>query len=115
MKRTVAGLFVLALLCHVETAWGEGEPTSPPTTGQRAALEAGSIFGTAAYVPIKGLLCFFGLGTSPLLYVSSGPKAVRDVTRRTCTGTWVITPEVLRGDTPFMFVKDTPCCGYPEP
>ena len=115
MHRIVAGMLALALLAPVGTARAAGDPPAPPTPGQRAALEAGSIVGTVIYTPVKGFLCFLGIGTSPLVYVSSGPRAARDVTRRTCTGTWIITPEVLRGDEPLDFVKDTPCCGYPEP
>ncbi len=115
MRRFVAGLFALALLCHAGAARAEGEPPSPPSAGERAALGAGSVVGTAVYVPVKGFLCFLGVGFSPLLYVSSGPRAVRDVTTRTCKGTWIITPEVLRGEQPLQFVKDPPCCGYPEP
>jgi hypothetical protein len=115
MKRVSAALLALALLCHVGPAWPEGEPSPPPTPGVRAGLEAASIAGTVVYTPVKGTLCFLGLVTSPLLYVSSGAQAVRDVTRRACTGSWVITPEILRGDTPFRPVQDTPCCGYAEP
>jgi hypothetical protein len=115
MKEVIAVLFALALLCRAGALWAEGEPAPSPSPGQRAAIEAGSVFGTAVYVPIKGLLCAFGVGVSPLLYVSSGPRAVRDVTTRTCHGTWLITPEVLKGEKPFTFVEDTPCCGYSEP
>lgn len=115
MKQIIAVLFALAIVCRVGAAGAEGESPSSPGRGERAAIEAGSVLGTAVYVPIKGLLCAFGVASSPLLYVSSGPRAVRDVTNRTCKGTWVITPEVLKGEEPFTFVRDNPCCGYPEP
>jgi hypothetical protein len=115
MRSIVALLILLALVSHAGVTWAEGESAPPPSPGARAALEAGSVVGTAAYVPIKGLLCVFGLGTAPLLYVSSGARAARDVTNRTCKGTWIITPEVLKGEKPFNFVRDNPCCGYPEP
>jgi hypothetical protein len=115
MKTIIVVLFALAVACHVAGAWAEEGPTPPPSRGAQAALEAGSIVGTAAYVPIKGLLCAVTLGTTPLLYVSSGPRAVRTVTNRACNGTWIITPEVLKGEKPFAFVEETPCCGYPEP
>lgn len=115
MKRIVTVLFALAIVCRAGAAWAEGESPSSPGRGERAALEAGSVLGTAVYVPIKGLLCAFGVASSPLLYVSSGSQAARDVTNRTCRGTWVITPEVLKGEEPFAFVRDNPCCGYREP
>lgn len=115
MKQIVAVLFGLAIVCHAGAARAEGEAPPSPGRGERAALEAGSVLGTAVYVPIKGLLCAFGVGTSPLLWVSSGSQAARDVTNRTCRGTWVITPEVLKGEEPFEFVRDNPCCGYREP
>jgi len=115
MKKLITLLFALMLLYPAGAVWAQGETAAPPGPAARAAVEAGSIVGTAAYIPIKGLLCVFGIGTAPLLYVSSGPRAVRDVTNRTCKGTWIITTEVLKGEKPFDFVYDNPCCGYPEP
>jgi len=114
MKRLVTLLFVLVLLHPTAAAWAQGESSPPPGPVARTAIEAGSIIGTGAYIPIKGLLCFFGVATAPLLYVSSGARAVRDVTNRTCNGTWIITPEVIKGEKPFDFVYDNPCCGYPD-
>jgi hypothetical protein len=113
--RTISAVLLALLVCRAAVAWAEGESAPPPSPGAKAAVEAGSVLGTALYAPIKGLLCVFGLGSAPLLYVSSGPRAVRDVTNRTCNGTWLITPEVLKGQRPFDFVKDNPCCGYAEP
>jgi len=113
--RTLSAVLLALLVCRAGVAWAQGESAPPSSPGAKAALGAGSVLGTAVYVPVKGLLCFFGLGTAPLLYVSSGPRAARDVTNRTCNGTWLITPEVLTGQKPFDFVKDNPCCGYSEP
>jgi hypothetical protein len=115
MNRIIAALFALALLSPPDALHAEGDPPSPPTPAARAGLEAASIVGTIIYTPVKGALCVVGAGVSPLLYVSSGPKAAREVMTRTCKGTWFITPEVLRGDEPFVAVKDTPCCGYRDP
>jgi hypothetical protein len=115
MNTIIAVLLALALAGHAGTVWAEGEATPQPKSATQIALEAGSIVGTMVYTPLKGALCLIGLGTTPLLYVSSGPKAARTVANATCNGTWVITPEVLRGETPLTVVKETPCCGYPAP
>src|SRR5262245_45168440 len=111
MKRIVAMVVGLAVACQVEALWAQGEPPSPPSRSAQAALEVGGVVSTALYVPIKGLLCAMTFGTTPLLYVSSGKQAVKDVTGRACKGTWIITPEILKGDKPFEFVHDNPCCG----
>jgi hypothetical protein len=78
------------------------------------AINVGHVFVTSTYVPVKALLCALTLGASPLLYLSSGPRAPRETGNRACGGTWIVTPEILKGEKPFEFVKDTPCCGYPD-
>jgi len=121
MKTIIAVLLTLALGCPMEGAWAgdqaadQAAPPSPPLgKGAQVALEVAGVLATGGYVPIKGLMCVMTFATTPLLWVSSGKKAVRDVTNRACNGTWIITPDVLRGDKPFDFVYDNPCCGYPD-
>ena len=114
MKRIVAMMLGLAVACRVEALWAQGEPPPPPSRSAEVALEVGGVVSTLLYVPIKGLLCAMTFGTAPLLYVSSGKQAVWDVTDRACEGTWIITSDILKGDKPFEFVRDNPCCGYPD-
>ena len=117
MNRIVALLLVSFVFGHAGTAWAQAEGQAPQqrSGAADAAINVGHVLATATYVPVKALLCAFTLAVSPLLYVSSGPRAPRETGTRACAGTWIITPEILKGEKPFEIVKDTPCCGYPDP
>ena len=116
MKRIVALLVISIMLGHAGAAWAQAETQPPQRSGAAdVAINIGHVVVTAAYVPVKALLCVMTLGASPLLYLSSGPRAPRDTGNRACNGTWIVTPEILRGEKPFEFVKDNPCCGYTDP
>ncbi|HXJ79401.1 MAG TPA: hypothetical protein VMS64_12075 [Candidatus Methylomirabilis sp.] len=117
MKTIIAVLLALTLGCPMKGAWAEDEaapPPPPPSKSAQVALQAAGVLATGGYVPIKGLMCAMTFATTPLLWLESGKKAARDATNRACNGTWIITPEVLKGDKPFDFVYDNPCCGYPD-
>ena len=115
MKRIIALLLVSNMLGEAGVAWAQAEGQPQRSAVADTAINVGHVFATATYVPVKALLCAFTLAVSPLLYVSSGPRASRETGTRACAGTWIITPEILKGEKPFEFVKDTPCCGYPDP
>jgi hypothetical protein len=111
MKQIVALLLTFALFGQAATAWAQ----SPRRDGVAAAgLAAGSVVGTVVYTPFKALLCAMGLGTTPLLFLESGRKAASTVGDAACNGTWVITPDVLKGRKPLDVVHEIPCCDYPE-
>ncbi len=112
MARIVALLLTLALFGQTVPAWAQ---SSSRRGAVAAGLRAGSALGTVVYTPLKALLCAMGLGTTPLLVLSSGSKAATTVGDAACNGTWVITPDVLTGRKPFDVVGETPCCGYPGP
>jgi hypothetical protein len=115
MKRIVALLLVAFMSSQAPTAWGQAETQPPQRSGAAdMAINVGHVFVTSTYVPVKALLCALTLGASPLLYLSSGPRAPRETGTRACGGTWIITPEILKGEKPFEFLQDTPCCGYPD-
>jgi len=115
MNRMVALLLVAFMSSHAGAAWAQAETQPPQRSGAAdMAINVGHVFVTSAYVPVKALLCALTLGASPLLYLSSGPRAPRETGTRACGGTWIVTPEILKGEKPFEFLKDTPCCGYPD-
>jgi hypothetical protein len=115
MKRIIALLLVSILFGEAGAAWAQAEGQPQRSGAADTAINVGHVFVTATYVPVKALLCAFTVAVSPLLYVSSGPRASRETSTRACAGTWIITPEILKGEKPFEIVKDTPCCGYPDP
>jgi hypothetical protein len=115
MKRIIALVLVSIMLGQAGVAWAQAEGQPQRSGAADTAINVGHVFATATYVPVKALLCAFTLAVSPLLYVSSGPRASRETGTRACAGTWIITPEILKGEKPFEIVKDTPCCGYPDP
>lgn len=111
MRQIFALLLTFALFGQAVAASAQ----SPHRDGVAAAgLGAGSVIGTVVYAPFKALLCAMGLGTTPLLFLESGPKAASTVGDAACNGTWVITPDVLKGRKPLDVVHEIPCCGYPE-
>lgn len=111
MRQIVALLLAATLLGQSGAAWGE--PASQQRGPRQVTYGAGSILGTLAYTPLKALLCVIGGTASGLVFVSSGAEAMRTVAGASCKGTWIITPDVLKGKKPVDFVHETPCCGYP--
>lgn len=111
MKQIVALLLAATLLGQSEAAWAES--ASQQRGLRQVSYGAGSILGTLVYTPLKALLCVIGGTASGLVFVSSGAEAARAVAGASCKGTWVITPDVLKGKKPLDFVNEAPCCGYP--
>jgi hypothetical protein len=112
MRQIVATLLALAVLAPGAPAWAE--PPARESTAQKVSYGAGSALGTAVYTPLKGLLCAIGGAASGFVFLSSGPRAMRTVANASCTGTWVITQEILKGERPLDVVPEPPCCGYPD-
>jgi hypothetical protein len=115
MKRTtisrVAIIVLLALflaMASVETGWAQQPAASPPSEGlpwlRGMAIVAGAV-GSIFYIPFKvGLIC------PGAALVAGGNMAVtggsRDMAERLlrigCTGTFLITPEMVRGQEEFQ-------------
>ena len=112
MRQVVAPLLVLTLLGPIGVAWAQSAPT--PTQARRASHSVASVLATAAYLPLKAGLCVIGGAATPLVFLSSGgAEAMDTVGSAVCKGTWVITPDILRGRQPLEFVREVPCCGEP--
>src|SRR5262245_42259833 len=75
------------------------------------AYGAGSAVGTAVYTPFKATFCILGGLTSAFTYPFAGKDTARSVATAGCTGTWWISPGVLKGQEPVRFVGSEP---YPE-
>jgi hypothetical protein len=111
MKRVVVSLFiVLPLVGHSAVVWAE--PATGESTPQQVAYGAGSVLGTLVYSPVKGAFCILGGVSSGFAFLVGGAEAAAKVAGATCRGTWVITPNVLKGQERVRFVGDTP--RYPE-
>lgn len=66
----------------------------------------GSALGTLVYTPLKAGLCVMAGLASVFAFVFNGPEATSTVANASCKGTWVITPDVLKGKEPLNFVGD---------
>ena len=78
------------------------------STAQDVAYGAGSALGTAVYVPFKATFCILGGLTSAFTYPFAGKDAAKSVATGGCTGTWWITPEVLKGQETVKFIGGQP-------
>ena len=103
MKRRVAILVVLALLGHVGAAAAGGD--SSGSTPEQVAYGAGSALGTIVYSPFKASFCILG-GVAGAFTALASPPTASKVVGGSCRGTWIITPDVLRGKERVKFVGD---------
>jgi len=103
MKQRVAILLVLALLGQVGAASAAGD--SNGSTPEQVAYGAGSALGTIVYSPVKAGFCILGGVASAFTAIASPPTASK-VVGGSCRGTWIITPDVLKGKERVKFVGD---------
>jgi hypothetical protein len=95
MKRTGALLIGLAVLGASEA--GLAQPNSRDGAGEQAALGAGSFLGTLVYAPVKASFCILGVVSSGFAFPIAGQRTASNIAGSTCGGTWVITPDALKG------------------
>ena len=110
MTRFVAVVLGLLLV-------GLGPPGSAQTVSGSAFTKAeaspaqvgygmGSVLGTLVYAPVKATFCILGAFTS-VAVLPLGADTAGKVVGASCRGTWVISPDVVRGHEPVNFVGDT--------
>jgi hypothetical protein len=99
MRRLTPSLFGLGLLGMVAAT-----PAGAESTAQQVTYGAGSVVGTLLYAPFKTSFCVVGAVTSGLTLPFGGPRTAEQVVTAACEGTWVITPEVLKGRERVRFV-----------
>ncbi len=84
---------------------------SPDDWGRTVLADVASAIGTLIYAPVKGLiLCpAVGLVAGGATYIATQGKTdtPKDLLRLGCTGSYVVTPSMIRGQESFR-TNDTP-------
>jgi hypothetical protein len=86
------GLFLIA-----QTSIGWAATAREESTPEQATYGAGSVLGTLVYSPFKASFCILGAIASGFTYPVAGAKTAEKVVGTSCRGTWVISPNILRG------------------
>jgi len=94
----------------VSPAWSQESATPPPSSEGGNASSAGigvlSGLSTIVYLPVKTAFAIGGGVVGGLAYLFSGGNehAAKSIWTTSMYGTYVITPEHLRGDKPIRFL-----------
>ena len=101
--------YIVALLLVVAALAGPSAPSwaSSESTAVEVGSSAGSAFGTMVYAPFKAGFCILGGIASGFTAIVSPPTAGK-VAMATCGGSWIVTPNIIRGREPLKLVGDTP-------
>lgn len=114
--RSIAFVIVLALVTAtaVGPAWSqESQPVAPPVSSDSeggsassAGMQAAAAVSTILYLPFKAAFAIGGGIVGGLAYVFSGgnEQAASSIWHTSLYGTYIITPEHLRGDRPVRFL-----------
>lgn len=103
MRILVACLLAVALLTSAPGLTGRAHASA----GQDAAYGAGSVFTTLLYAPLKTSFCILGGVTSALTLPFGGTQTAGKVATAACGGTWIITPDTLRGKESVHFIGES--------
>jgi len=74
------------------------------STSQEVVYGVGSVTSTLVYAPVKASFCILGAVTSGFTLPFGGPRTAEKVASAACGGTWVVTPDALKGREPVRFV-----------
>ncbi len=111
MKRIVVVVLALFLIAQSTMALAK----SDESTAEQIGLGTGSVVGSVIYFPFKTVFCVLGGVGSIYTRIFVGPRKTHEVVSTTCRGTWVITPNNLRGEESVQFVGDVPPYGPATP
>lgn len=110
-SRALAMTLVLALCTFTMAPWAESQEAAPaPSSEGGSASSAGigvlSGLSTILYLPFKTAFAIGGGVVGGLAYVFSGgnENAAKSIWATSMYGTYVITPDHLRGDKPIRFL-----------
>ena len=101
MRRIAALCLAVALVGPIPPSWAGSE-----STAAEVGSSAGSAFGTLIYAPLKATFCILGGIGSGFTAIASPPTAGK-VAMAACGGSWIVTPNVVRGRETLKFVGDT--------
>jgi multisubunit Na+/H+ antiporter MnhB subunit len=74
------------------------------SAASEAGYGAGSVFTTLLYAPVKTSFCILGGITSVFTLPFGGTDTAGEVATTACGGTWLITPDALRGKEKVRFL-----------
>ncbi len=102
MKQLVALVLGLALIVQGTAARAAEEESGLAQVG----YGAGSVLGTLVYAPFKATFCILG-GLSSGVALIFDRETAGKMASASCLGTWVITPDAVRGKETVRFVGKT--------
>jgi hypothetical protein len=106
MKPIMAIILVLGLLAPSTASWAGS--SAHESTPEQIGAGVGSVVGSAVYFPFKASFCILGGLASGVTLVADGPQSANKVASAACRGTWAITPDIVKGQTPVKFVGHPP-------
>ena len=98
--------FTLAIVLLAATTLVAVHAEAAESAAQEAGYGAGSVFTTLLYAPVKTSFCVLGGVTSGLTLPFGGLETAGKVATAACGGTWIITPDTLKGKEPVRFIGD---------
>jgi hypothetical protein len=106
VKPMVTIILILMVVTYSALSWaGSRERESTP---EQIGAGVGSVVGSAVYFPFKASFCILGGLASGFTLVADGPQSANKVASAACRGTWAITPDIVKGQTPVNFVGEPP-------
>lgn len=106
MKVLLALGLGVALVGQSAVSWAA--PSGQDSTPEQVAYGAGSALGTLIYSPVKGGFCLLGAIAGGFAFPFGGAGTAGKIVGAACRGTWVITPEVLKGHEHVEFIGPMP-------
>jgi hypothetical protein len=106
MKPMVTIILIVIGVMYNTLSWaGAGGQES---TSEQIGAGVGSVVGSAVYFPFKASFCILGGLASGVTLVADGPQSANKVASAACRGTWAITPDIVKGQTPVNFIGNPP-------
>src|SRR5574337_1212467 len=105
MRQAAALVLALLLIGHSTVSWA-ASGTEESTLSQ-IGTGVGSGIGTVVYFPFKAAFCILGGIASGVTLVVAGRDNATKVAGTACRGTWVITPDVVKGKEPVKFAGNS--------
>ena len=102
MRRMIALGIGLVLLGQSALAWAQ--PATQESTAAQVAYGTGSVLGTLVYAPVKASFCILGAIASGFAFPFAGAQKAGQIASSSCSGTWAITPDVLKGRERVNFI-----------